>query len=536
MTREAWHGRVIGGRFRLDAKIGRGGYGEVFRARQLSVDRDVALKLVRAKFAHDGAVRRRFEREARLASRIRHPNAVRVIDFGEDGDELFLVMELVEGATLKQRAGTHSAAEVRALALGIASALDAAHRVGVVHRDLKPSNVLIEPDGNPVVIDFGLVKAFMDDTEDDVTQSSALVGTPAYMSPETVLGRSLDGRADLYSLGVMLYELLCGERPIRGNTAMETAMRHVDGVFEPLDGKVNAGTSRQLIAIVHKLLATDPAGRFSSAAALITALEAFGVEEDARATVTLDVERTQAPVAGPARSTVQPGSRRGRAPAGLTPKRLWAGAFAALLVVALGFVLSQSRAREAEQTATHATEASARPGDAPSAPVASEVRATSEITSPAATSAAIELEAPTNLPPVPLAHPPQARGPASRSQPAVAREHSAEAATPAPATTSPEPPPRATASPAQASTQGQRSPDISAAPTGTMSINSEPWGEIVVRDVHSGRVVHVGTDAVNEQTFPTGMYEVRASRGELSAIELVRLDEETHKNVSLSLR
>jgi serine/threonine protein kinase len=261
-------GDLIAHRFLVERSLGKGGYGEVWEATQLSVDRRVALKvLIPSAQAHDEA-RRRFEREARLAARVKHPNAVGVIDFGEADGHFFLVMELVTGPSLKERLKTsHRLSPIDAARIGgrIAAALGAAHRLGLVHRDLKPANVILtEIDGEeqPVVIDFGLAKLW--EEEDDgthITRSNVMVGTPAYMAPECVKGDTIDQRTDLYALGVLLFEMITGQVPLRGKTAVETATRQVTEKPPSLADRPELGVPTALSNLVTALLAKDPADR-----------------------------------------------------------------------------------------------------------------------------------------------------------------------------------------------------------------------------------------------------------------------------------
>jgi serine/threonine-protein kinase len=261
-------GTVIDGRFEVVRAIGKGGYGDVFEAIQLSVDRRVALKVVHRHLAERKDVSERFRREARLTSRLDHPNAVRVIDFGDDGGLLYLVMDLVQGPTLKnrlkeeRRLGPGIACEIAA---GVASALHAAHSIGLVHRDLKPSNIILVEDARglrPVVIDFGLVKAFVDEPDaEDVTASHMMIGTPAYMSPENVLGHPVDGRSDIYALGILLYEMLTGNRPFSGSTPLETATSRLQGPAPRLPEE----HPESLRDLVEDLLAIEPQNRLPSA-------------------------------------------------------------------------------------------------------------------------------------------------------------------------------------------------------------------------------------------------------------------------------
>jgi serine/threonine-protein kinase len=211
------------GRYRLGGEIGRGAMGAVYRARDPQLQRDVAVKLISLAYAtghgdpQEAAAR--FAREARVAARVQHPNVVAVYDFGEEADQLYLVMELVEGETLSQRLargdfpGTTAALD---LVAQTADALAAAHRAGVIHRDIKPANLLLPAAGPVKVSDFGVAKAVGESTE--LTRTGMMVGSPAYMAPEQVQGQELDGRSDLFSLGVVLYELLMHRKPFPADT------------------------------------------------------------------------------------------------------------------------------------------------------------------------------------------------------------------------------------------------------------------------------------------------------------------------------
>lgn len=262
-------GDVLAGRFRVEELLGRGGYGEVYRALQLSVDREVAIKVLRVtdQDPHELAVR--FRREAQLLSRLRHPNVVQVLDFGDADGVLFLAMEFVRGPTLKERPVTQPAiAEVRTLLHGVASALAAAHDLGMVHRDLKPANIILA-DGRfdrPVVIDFGLAKVYSaDGGGEELTRASVMLGTPAYMSPEVVIGDPVDARTDLYSLGVIAFELLAGQKPFRGGSALETATARLANAAPELQS-LRADVPRGLANLVGALLAREPGARPASAA------------------------------------------------------------------------------------------------------------------------------------------------------------------------------------------------------------------------------------------------------------------------------
>ena len=211
------------GRYRLAGEIGHGAMGAVYRAHDPQLERDVAVKLISLAFAAGHGdpkeAAARFAREARVAARLHHSNVVAVFDFGEEGDQLFLVMELVEGETLSQRLargdfpGTTKALEIVAQT---ADALAAAHLAGGIHRDIKPGNLLLPKSGAVKVSDFGVAKAVGESTE--LTRTGMMVGSPAYMAPEQVQGQELDGRSDLFSLGVVLYELLLHRKPFPADT------------------------------------------------------------------------------------------------------------------------------------------------------------------------------------------------------------------------------------------------------------------------------------------------------------------------------
>jgi serine/threonine protein kinase len=218
-------GRVLTAKYRLDAEIGAGAMGRVYRARQLDLERDVAVKVLHPLMAQDEGAQLRFAREAKVAARLNHPAAVSVLDFGIDHDLPFLVMELMEGETLRQRlaAGPMLRADALAVAMDVADALIAAHQIRLIHRDIKPENTFLQRTawGERVrVVDFGL--AFLATGElalGRMTQDGYVGGTPAYMSPEQVHGRGVGPAADIYSLGCMLYELIAGHPPFRGSLA-----------------------------------------------------------------------------------------------------------------------------------------------------------------------------------------------------------------------------------------------------------------------------------------------------------------------------
>jgi serine/threonine protein kinase len=225
--------RRLGGRYRVGALLGAGGMGEVWAARDLLLDRPVAVKVLGAALAGDGRAAERLRREARAAARLDHPNIARMLDLGEHDGRPYLVMELLEGeslATRIDRAGPIPPAEAARVVAAVADALQAAHSAGVVHRDVKPGNVYLTSGGEVKVLDFGIASAA---GETDLTTGD-LLGTAAYLAPERALGRPATPAADLYSLGVVLYQLLAGRRPFQGGSDIELAMAHVTARPVPL--------------------------------------------------------------------------------------------------------------------------------------------------------------------------------------------------------------------------------------------------------------------------------------------------------------
>ena len=268
--------------------LGSGGFGEVWRARDERLARDVAIKVLLPRFSTDTERVRRFADEARAAGALNHSNILTVHDVGEHHGVPYLVSECLEGQSLRQRleSGPLPLDEVVAIALGIARGLSAAHARGIVHRDLKPENAFLRSDGVPKILDFGLAKLQLpiDDqtTAASHTMTGVIVGTAGYMAPEQVKGEPVDGRADLFALGVMLYEMLGGRHPFKRASTFETL--HAILTTDPPDvSTLNRNVSLPLARIVTRLLKKDREARFQSAVDLAWALEQVGLRLDDQA-------------------------------------------------------------------------------------------------------------------------------------------------------------------------------------------------------------------------------------------------------------
>jgi serine/threonine protein kinase len=220
--------QVYSGRYELERKVARGGMADVFLSRDLLLDRPVALKVLFPEFASDPAFVQRFRREAQSAARLTHPNVVSVFDWGQEGSTYFIVMEFVEGQSLAQllrESGRMDPDRAAAVAADVADALAFAHEHGVVHRDVKPGNVMLSRGGHVKVADFGIARAVS--TVENLTQTGTVMGTATYFSPEQARGGAVDPRSDVYSLGVVLYEMVTGTPPFTGDNPVSVAYKHV---------------------------------------------------------------------------------------------------------------------------------------------------------------------------------------------------------------------------------------------------------------------------------------------------------------------
>ncbi|MCC7043095.1 MAG: protein kinase [Acidobacteria bacterium] len=274
-------GQTLDGKYRLDSRLGAGGMGAIYKATHLMLDKQVAVKLIKPELVTSPDLVRRFQREARAAGNLNHPNIAAAYDLGQTPDgTLYIAMELVNGPSLKDVIRTTGPITVdRAVRImrQVGSALALAHRHNIIHRDLKPHNIMLATDGRHEVaklLDFGIAKTF-DDASTQLTATGFVLGTPQYMSPEQAAGRPIDGRSDLYSLGIILYEMLIGEVPFNDPSTPAVLVKHLTEVpAPPSRRRPDVAVSPELEAIALRLLAKDPADRFQSADDFLSALPA----------------------------------------------------------------------------------------------------------------------------------------------------------------------------------------------------------------------------------------------------------------------
>jgi serine/threonine protein kinase len=272
---------VLSGRYRLGSKLGSGGMSTVYLAQDEVLDRPVAVKLLHREISEEADQLERFRREARAAARLSHPNLVSVIDAGEDEGRPYIVFEYVEGDTLKKRIqndGGLPTDEAVAYGIEIGRGLIAAHGRKLVHRDVKPQNVLIDPDGRAKVTDFGIARSL---ESAGLTATGRVLGTTDYVSPEQAMGEDVDERSDVYSLGIVLYEMLVGDVPFQAETQVGVAMKHVN---EPLPDVLVArpDVSAAVASVIDRSTTKDPRDRYNSVGEMVRDLEATLEVEAAR--------------------------------------------------------------------------------------------------------------------------------------------------------------------------------------------------------------------------------------------------------------
>jgi hypothetical protein len=309
--------RVLAGRYVLESVLGEGGMATVWRARDLRLDRLVAVKELAERFTSDPEFRARFTAEARAAASFSHPNVVDVLDYGEEDGTPYIVMELVDGEdlrTLLARDRRLDPDEVARIGAEVARGLAAAHRRGLVHRDIKPANILIADDGTPKLADFGIVRALGSAT---LTRQGTTLGSVHYLSPEQVQGAPVDGRSDLYSLGVVLYEAATGQRPFDGDAPAAIAVRRLNEAPRPphaIEPSIPAGLS----AVIARAMSRDPDRRYPTATDLERELRSYRQVDARMMAVRSEREATAAmnlpvPIAasrtGPSRVAIAPRAR-----------------------------------------------------------------------------------------------------------------------------------------------------------------------------------------------------------------------------------
>jgi len=277
-------GTLLSGRYRLEQQVGVGGMSRVYRAMDTQLERNVAIKTLNREVAAESDQLERFRREARAVAQLSHPHIVHVIDASEDSGTAYIVFEYVDGETLKariRRLGRLDITEAVAYTIEIARALGYAHDREIVHRDVKPQNVLIDPEGSAKITDFGIARTL---TEEGLTADGRVLGTTDYVSPEQALGQPVTGQSDLYALGIVLYEMLCGEVPFTAENQVAVAMKHVREEL-PDVAERRPDVSAALAAVVDRATEKDERRRYRDAGAMIADLEEVLAIETARSGV-----------------------------------------------------------------------------------------------------------------------------------------------------------------------------------------------------------------------------------------------------------
>lgn len=320
------------GQYEVVGQIGQGGMATVYKAFQPSINRYVAIKILPSQYAQDPNFVKRFEHEARAIAALEHPHILPVYDFGTQDGLTYMVMRYVEGGTLSNLMGQPMPAKQVVRLIGaVARALDYAHKQGIVHRDIKPSNILIDKNGEPLLTDFGIAKKLIEGSgATQLTGSGTVLGTPAYMSPEQAKGQPVDGRSDIYSLGVVLYELLTGQQPYQAETPLGVVLKHVSEPLPP-PHSVNPDVPAPLEQIVIKAMAKDPNQRYPSLAEMEQALQTALKEIEGGAS-TINVPSPPTGSTRPLTEAVPPAPKK----SGMTGPLLIGGGIVAVLLCLLG--------------------------------------------------------------------------------------------------------------------------------------------------------------------------------------------------------
>jgi serine/threonine-protein kinase len=304
-------GKCLQGRYRIEAPLGAGGVGKVYRARHLALDREVALKVLRKQHNEHWGSRQRFEREARALGTLTHPHIVAVTDFGIEEDVPFLVMELLEGESLESRlrAGPLDQGLAHRCAQELLAGLGFVHERGLVHRDIKPGNIFLErtEQGSPRVklLDFGLAKLVVPGTDANLTRSGEVFGTPAYMAPEQVTGEAVDARTDVYAAGLVLFEMFAGRRPFVGGDSELLRQQLVEPLPRLADVQPGVQGSERLDAVLSSATHKEKKQRFADAREMAAALEELAPR---RATSKARSRRPRSPRPSPVSGVLRAGA------------------------------------------------------------------------------------------------------------------------------------------------------------------------------------------------------------------------------------
>src|SRR5579883_496423 len=280
-VRSAMQIEVLGERYQLQDPIGRGGMATIYRGRDMRMDRAVAIKVLREVYSTDPKFVTRFQREAKAASSLQHPNIVQVYDYGQSDGNYFIVMELVEGTDLRRYLRSRGVLAIdRAIIIAhdVALGLGAAHRRGIVHRDVKPQNVLVGRDGSIKLTDFGIASVYKDINAERLTTTGMTLGTVQYYAPEQAQGEIVSPAADVYALGIVMYEMLTGRTPFDGDTPVAVAMQHIQDAPQP-PSQLNPNIPAPLEEIILRCLEKVPEMRYRDGSTLARALEVLGEQE-----------------------------------------------------------------------------------------------------------------------------------------------------------------------------------------------------------------------------------------------------------------
>lgn len=314
MAANPWVGKTLGGRYRLDELLGQGGMSAVYRAMDPNLRREVAVKLIHSHLSNQPEFVRRFEEEAAAVAQLRHPNIIQVYDFNHDNGVYYMVLEFVPGESLEGRLNRLAEAQqwlpfpdLLRYAAQVCDAMDYAHRRGMIHRDIKPANIMLNPNDQAILMDFGIAKIVGGQQH---TVTGAVVGTALYMSPEQILGTPVDGRSDIYALGATLFEMVSGAPPFEADSSMSLMIMHLNNPPPDLR-QFRPETPEGLVQIIEKSLAKDPADRFQSAAEMANALrrEAAALNSPPVGAVPADLVQVYQPTLRQSTSTGPQGGR-----------------------------------------------------------------------------------------------------------------------------------------------------------------------------------------------------------------------------------